>query len=143
MKIIAVEKKGLLSDFRDWGISTEYAEFFISKCEDDGKSVALRSFVFNDTIQLDNPIQWLSACAAFWCRAYRETESGLEQIEALSAIRALYFAAGFLGASPVVAMIRAWWSNSYELHRMTAPNISLAQPGGFRSTLLNTSFLQH
>lgn len=46
--------------------------------------------------------------------------TGWQQIEALSAIRAIYFAAGFLGASPVVAIIRSWWSVSYELHLLSS-----------------------
>jgi hypothetical protein len=143
MKTIAVEKKGLLADFRDWGISAEYADYFIGKCDDDGASVALRTFIFNDTIQLHDSIQWLSACAAFWCRAYREAENKVAQIEALSAIRSLYFAAGFVSASPVVALIRSWWSNTFELHQLTAPNKSQSPKSGFRSALLNSSFLHH
>lgn len=143
MKTIAVEKKALLADFRDWGISAEYADYFIGKCDDDGESVALRTFIFNDTIQLHDSIQWLSACAAFWCRAYREAENKVAQIEALSAIRSLYFAAGFVSASPVVALIRSWWSNTYELHQLPAPNKSQSQKSSFRSALLNSSFLHH
>ncbi len=141
MQVIAVDKKGLLSDFQTWGVDVDYADFFISKCDDNGSSVALRGFIFNDTIELDNQVQLLSACAAFWCRAYREAENKVAQVEALSAIRALYFSAGLLGASPVVAMLRTWWSNTYELHQLTAPNQSV--PVVFRSAILNSSFLRH
>lgn len=140
MNIITVEKKGLLADFRDWGVSNEYAEFFISKCDDQGTTVALKSFVFNDTIHLDDKIQWLLASAAFWCRAFREAESHTQQTEALSAIRAIYFSAGFLGASPVVALIRSWWSVSYELHLTASPNQSQMQVKPFRSSFLNSLF---
>ncbi|MBD9643626.1 hypothetical protein IB231_08315 [Pantoea sp. PNT02] len=145
MKVISVDKKGLQSDFADWGVSSEYADFFIRKCDDRGHSVALSSFVFNDTMHLDNAFQWLSANAAFWCRAYREAEDTIEQVEALSAIRTLYFAAGFMGVSPVVALIRSWWSKTYELHSLPAPNHSQqnSRPTGFLSSLLNSSFLKH
>jgi len=143
MQVIAVDKKELLSDFRDWGVSNEYADFFVSKCVDDGKTVSFRSFVFNDTIQMHDSIQLMAACAAFWCRVYREAETQLAQVEALSAIRSLYFAAGFVSASPVVALIRSWWSNTYELHQLQAPNQSQSQSFGFRSVFLNNSFLHH
>jgi len=143
MNIITVEKKGLLADFRDWGVSPDYAEFFISKCDDLGATVALKQFVFNDTVHLDDKIQWLLASTAFWCRAFREAESNTQQTEAISAIRMLYFTSGFLGASPVVAMIRAWWSTSYELHSLTAPNESQKRFRPFRSTLLNTLLTKH
>lgn len=143
MEVIAVEKKGLLSDFRDWGVSSEYADFFVSKCDDNGKTVSLRTFIFNDTIQLRDSTQFLTACSAFWCRAYREAETRVGQVEALSAIRSLYFAAGFISASPVLVLITEWWNSTYELHQMPAPNQSQAQPTGFRSALLNSSFLHH
>lgn len=69
MNIITVEKKGLLEDFRDWGVKPDYAEFFLSKCDTEGGTVALKQFVFNDTIHLDDKIQWLLVSSAFWCRA--------------------------------------------------------------------------
>ncbi|WP_058959502.1 hypothetical protein [Type-E symbiont of Plautia stali] len=143
MQVIAVDKKGLLSDFRDWGVSNEYADFFVSKCDDNGETIAFRTFIFNDTIQLHDSIQWMAACAAFWCRAYREAKTNVAQVEALSAIRSLYFAAGFISASPVVAMLRSWWSGTYEIHQLPAPNQSQSQSVGFRSAILNTSFLHH
>lgn len=138
MNIITVEKKGLLEDFRDWGVNPDYAEFFISKCDAEGSTVALRSFVFNDTIHLDDKIQWLLVSSAFWCRAFREAETHTQQTEAVSAIRAIYFAAGFLGASPVVALIRSWWSVSYELHLLSSPNQSQMQMKSFHSSILNS-----
>jgi len=75
MNIITVEKKGLLEDFRNWGVNPDYAEFFLSKCDTEGGSVALKQFVFNDTIHLDDKIQWLLVSSAFWCRAFREAET--------------------------------------------------------------------
>jgi len=143
MNIITVEKKGLMEDFRDWGVTPEYAEFFISKCDDQGVTVALKQFVFNDTVHLDDKTQWLLASTAFWCRAFREAECYTQQTEAISAIRTLYFASGFLGESPVVEMIRAWWSNSYELHLLTAPNESQMRHRPFRSAILNTLLTKH
>ncbi|EOE0697659.1 TPA: hypothetical protein MFA45_001405 [Klebsiella pneumoniae] len=143
MKIIAVEKKGLLADFRDWGVSKEYADLFVSKCEGSGEAVALRSFTFNDTIQQCDLVQWLSACTAFWCRAYREAESNTAQVEALSSIRSLYFLAAFMGASSVVVMIDHWWRSTYELHHLSAPNQSQSKPPSFRSALLKAPFLHH
>ncbi|WP_331842824.1 hypothetical protein [Pantoea agglomerans] len=140
MNIITVEKKGLLEDFRDWGVNPNYAEFFLSKCDTEGSTVALKQFVFNDTIQLDDKIQWLLVSSAFWCRAFREAETQTQHTEALSAIRAIYFAAGFLGASPVVALIRSWWSVSYELHLLSSPNQSQMQVKPFRSSILNSLF---
>jgi len=140
MNIITVEKKGLLEDFRDWGINPDYAEFFLSKCDVEGNTIALKQFVFNDTIHLDDKIQWLLLNSAFWCRAFRESETHIQQTEALSAIRAIYFVAGFLGASPVVALIRSWWSASYELHLLSSPNQSQMQMKSFRSSILNSLF---
>lgn len=140
MNIITVKKKGLLKDFLNWGVNADYAEFFISKCDAEGSTVALKQFVFNDTIHLDDKIQWLLVSSAFWCRAFREAETHTQQTEALSAIRAIYFAAGFLGASPVVALIRSWWSVSYELHLLASPNQSQMQMKSFRSSILNSLF---
>lgn len=140
MNIITVEKKGLLEDFRDWGVNPDYAEFFLSKCDTEGSTVALKQFVFNDTIHLDDKIQWLLVSSAFWCRAFREAETHAQQTEALSAIRAIYFAAGFLGVSPVVALIRSWWSASYELHSLSSPNQSQMYVKPFRSSILNSLF---
>lgn len=140
MNIITVEKKGLLKDFRDWGVHPDYAGFFLSKCDTEGSTVALKQFVFNDTIHLDDKMQWLLVSSAFWCRAYREAETHTQQTEALSAIRAIYFAAGFLGASPVVALIRSWWSGSYELHSLSSPNQSQMHVKLFRSSILNSLF---
>lgn len=143
MKTIAVEKPGLLADFNDWGVSREYADFFISKCDDRGDMVSLKSFVFNDTLHLDDKCQWLLASASFWCRAFREAECSTHQTESLSAIRTLYYVAGFLGASPVVALIRSWWSNTYELHLLASPNHSQVQVRSFRSSFLNSSLFKH
>jgi len=140
MNIITVAKKGLLEDFRDWGVNPDYAEFFLSKCDTEGGTVALKQFVFNDTIHLDDKIQWLLVSSAFWCRAVREAETHTQLTEALSAIRAIYFAAGFLGASPVVALIRSWWSVSYELHLLSSPNQSQMQVKPFRSSILSSLF---
>lgn len=140
MKIITVEKTGLQEDFDTWGVSAEYAEFFLSKCAISGRYVSLRPFSFNDTEHLDDQHQWLAASAAFWCRVYREAETVIEQVEAISAIRALYYVAGLLGQGAITTAITTWWNLSFELHQLPAVNRSQqagSSPlsGIFRNTL--------
>ncbi len=124
MKVISVEKTGLLNDFAIWNVSASYVDLFMKKCDVKGQRVSLKPFVFNDTMHLNDPRQLLSAQAAYWIRAYREAESHTEQVEALASIRALYFAAAALGVSPVTFALAAWWKSSYELHGLAAVNYS-------------------
>jgi|GEM_PF-515904 len=128
MKIIAVDKAGLMEELSAWGVNSEYLEFFLSKCADDGRTVSLRPFVFNDTIHLDDPRQWLASNVAFWCRVYREAQLQVEQIEALSGIRAIYYVAGMMGQGVITTAINAWWGLSFELHQLPAVNRSLGRP---------------
>ncbi|MFK8259663.1 hypothetical protein ACFL9S_17980 [Erwinia sp. AnSW2-5] len=138
MKIITVEKSGLAKELGAWGVSTKYASFFISKCPDSGKSISLPPFAFNDTMHLDDPRQWLAANCAFWCQVYREAKLVIEQIESLSAIRALYYVAAMQGQSVITTSISSWWRNSYELHKLPALNRSMADPSRcFASSFLN------
>lgn len=124
MKVITVEKAGLLNDFTVWNVSASYADLFMKKCDVKGQRVALRPFFFNDTMHLTDPRQLLSSQAAYWIRAYREAEGHTEQVEALASVRALYYTAGALGVSPVTFAIAAWWNSAYELHGLPALNHS-------------------
>ncbi|MEX3187869.1 MULTISPECIES: hypothetical protein [Serratia] len=132
MKIIMVEKQGLMDDWAAWGVAPNYARFFLAKCQEVDGHVALEPFVFNDSMHLTNPQQWFAANAAFWCRAYREACTAEEQAETLASIRALFYVAGMLGQGSIIALIRQWWSITYELHRLPAPNISPADTLIFR-----------
>lgn len=127
MKVITVEKSGLLEDFADWNVSKSYADLFMKKCAVTGQRVALKPFFFNDTMHLTDPRQLLSIQAAYWIRAYREACSKLEQAESLAAVRAIYYAAGALGVSHVTFGITAWWKNTFELHDLPALNYSHAK----------------
>lgn len=122
MKIITVEKAGLMHEMQVWGVQPAYAEFFLSKCADDGCSISLRPVIFNDTIDMNNKRQWLAVSVAFWCQAYREAETSLEQAEMLGAIRASYYLAALLGTGDIVTSIAAWWAQVYELHQLPALN---------------------
>lgn len=124
MKIITVQKEGLIAELRSWGIADHYVGFFISKCDGDGRTVSLRPFAINETPQLNESAQWLRCCVGFWATAYRETEQKIEQIEAISAIRGLYYVAGLAGLESVARTIWIWWSSTYELHRLPSPNYS-------------------
>lgn len=122
MKVISVEKQGLLADMQAWGVSPNYVHKFLTKNNDTGQHVELTAFQFNDTAHLNNPQQWLSAYAAFWCRVYREAEAVADQAQALGAIQSLNVVAGMLGQSAVVIMIHRWWEMSLPLHALPAPN---------------------
>lgn len=139
MKIITVQKEGLIAEMGNWGVTHQYAEFFISKCADDGQTLSLRPFAFNGTMYLNASGQWLRCCAAFWIMAYREAGQKIEQVEAISAIRALYYVAGMMGQGAVTAAIRIWWDNTYALHRLPAFNRSQASV----NQQSDSSFLRH
>lgn len=139
MKIITVDEKGLMESFAIFGVKYNYSRFFLGKCHVTGGRVALTPFMFNDTVHLDNPHQWFAANAAFWIRAYRESETLVEQVETMASIRALYFLSGSLGQGQIHEMIRTWFNQSKEVHRIGALNMSpLAplhkEPGAGRST---------
>lgn len=124
MKIITVQKDGLIEELASWGVAHQYAEFFVSKCADDGQAVSLRPFAFNDTPHLNAPEQWLRCSAAFWARVYRDACQQIEQVEAISAIRGLYYVAGMMGQGSVAQTIWIWWERTYELHRLPTLNRS-------------------
>lgn len=124
MKIITVQKEGLIAEMGNWGVTHQYAEFFIAKCADDGHAVSLRPFAFNDTPHLNAPEQWLRCSAAFWAMAYRDACQQIEQVEAISAIRCLYYVAGMMGQGSVAKTIWVWWERTYELHRLPTLNRS-------------------
>lgn len=124
MKVIKVGKTGLMADFQIWAVQPEYVELFLSKCKDKGNEIELPSFFFNDTVDVTNPHQWLTASAALWCRIYREAETVLEQAEALGGVRAVYFLAGSLGHGAITTAISAWWNMAFELHQLPAVNYS-------------------
>lgn len=124
MKIITVQKDGLIAELGSWGVAQQYAKFFISKCADDGHAVSLRPFAFNDTPHLNAPDQWLRCSAAFWASAYRDACQQIEQMEAISAIRGLYYLAGMMGQGSVAKTIWVWWERTYELHRLPTLNRS-------------------
>lgn len=126
MKIIMVEKQGLLEDFTAWGVAPNYARFFLSKCQEVDGHIALEPFVFNDTMHLTCPRQWFAAHTAFWCRAYREAESSTAQAEMLSAIRTLFFIAGMLGQGSITTQILQWWDATFEIHQLPWINHAVA-----------------
>jgi hypothetical protein len=122
MKIIAVEREGLLADLQAWGVAPNYVHKFLAKNVDNGQTVELTAFQFNDTQHLNNPHQWLAAYAAFWCRVYREAEAAADQAQALGAIQALNVAAGMLGQSAFVVLVHRWWEMAFPLHQLPALN---------------------
>ncbi|GAA3594345.1 hypothetical protein GCM10023078_22270 [Gibbsiella greigii] len=124
MKIIAVQKEGLLSDFNAWGVKPSYARFFLEKCEETNGLISLAHELANDSHHLTNPYQWFAANVAFWCRVYREAQSPAGQVEALAGIRAIYYIAGSLGLEVTTRMIALWWKSAQPLHGLTAPNQS-------------------
>ena len=132
MKPISVEKAGLVDDFAAWGVAPNYARFFLAKCREESGRIMLEPFVFNDSIHMTSRYQWFAANAAFWCRAYREAGTAEEQAETLASIRALFYVAGMLGQGSITALILQWWSVTYELHRLPAPNASQADTLIFR-----------
>ena len=128
MKIITVDEIGLIESFAAFGVKFNYSRLFLSKCHVSKGRVALTSFMFNDTVHLDNPHQWFAANAAFWVRAYRESETVIEQVETMASIRALYFLSGSLGQGQIHEMIRTWFNQSKEVHRIGALNMSPLAP---------------
>ena len=143
MDVITVEKSGLLNDFTIWNVSASYAELFMRKCDIKGERVSLRPFFFNDTMHLTDARQLLSMQAAYWIRAYRETESYTAQVEALASIRALYYAAGALGISPVSFAIAVWWKNTYGLHGLPALNYSQSDARNRRIAAHPEALIKH
>ena len=113
------------------GRSAKLCPFFLAKCQEVDGLVALEPFVFNDSMHLTSPYQWFASNAAFWCRAYREAGTAEEQAETLASIRALFYG-GMLGQGSITALILQWWSATYELHRLPAPNVSPADTLIFR-----------
>lgn len=128
MKIITVDEKGLMESFATFGVKYNYSRFFLGKCHVTDGRVALTPFMFNDTVHLDNQHQWFAANAAFWVRAYRESETLADQVETMASIRALYFLSGSLGQGQIHEMIRTWFNQSKEVHRIGAMNISPLAP---------------
>ncbi|WP_227724424.1 hypothetical protein [Yersinia proxima] len=126
MKAISVDRNGLLDDFSHWGVAHNYAQFFLGKCRSVENRVELQPLMFNDTMHLTNPHQWLAANAAFWSRAYREAESKSDQIEALASIRAIFYISSALGLGVVTWSINNWWSRTIEIHGLTQINHSCA-----------------
>ncbi|WP_454843499.1 hypothetical protein [Rahnella aceris] len=128
MKIITVDEIGLIESFAAFGVKFNYSRLFLSKCHVSKGRVALTPFMFNDTVHLDNPHQWFAANAAFWVRAYRESETLVEQVETMASIRALYFLSGSLGQGHAHALISTWFDTTKELHGMGALNLSPLAP---------------
>ncbi|WP_145496182.1 hypothetical protein [Yersinia massiliensis] len=126
MKEISVDRNGLLDDFGHWGVANNYAQFFLGKCRLVENRVELQPLMFNDTMHLTNPHQWLAANAAFWCRAYREAESKSDQIEALASIRTIFYISGALGLGVVTWNINNWWVKTIEIHGLVQINYSCA-----------------
>ncbi|MGQ6163745.1 hypothetical protein ACUNG5_11840 [Serratia sp. IR-2025] len=124
MKTITVQKEGLLSDFNAWGVKPSYARFFLDKCEETNGRISLGHELVNDSYHLTNPYQWFAANVAFWCRVYREAQVPAGQMEALAAIRAIYYIAGSLGLEVTTRMIALWWKSAQLLHGLPAPNQS-------------------
>ncbi|WP_279026861.1 hypothetical protein [Gibbsiella quercinecans] len=124
MKTIAVQKEGLLSDFNAWGVKSSYVRFFLEKCKETNGLISLAHELVNDSHHLTNPYQWFGANAAFWCRACREAQTPAGQLEALAAIRAIYYIAGSLGLGVITRMIALWWKNAQPLHGLPALNQS-------------------
>lgn len=128
MKIITVDEIGLIESFAAFGVKFNYSRLFLSKCHVSKGRVALTPFMFNDTVHLNNLYQWFAANAAFWVRAYRESETLVEQVETMASIRALYFLAGSLGQGHAHALISTWFDTTKELHGMGALNLSPLAP---------------
>lgn len=143
MKIITVNRVGLIAEMNNWGVRHEYVEFFLSKCAIADKCVSLRPFLFNDTVHLDDKHQWLAASAALWCRVYREAEFIVAQVEAISAIRSIYYLAGLLGQGSITTAITAWWNLTHELHQLPAVNRSAASPYPFNEDILKRPRVTH
>ncbi|HDU5188577.1 hypothetical protein ACU6ZO_08860 [Klebsiella aerogenes] len=122
MSIISVDAKELGRELAAWGVPHNYAILFLEKCTVKNNRVALHPFFFNDTEHMTRKRHWLAVNAAYWCCAYREAESQLQQVEALASIRSMYYIAGSLGAGEIKALIQEWWRNTYELHKVPAPS---------------------
>lgn len=122
MSIISVDRKILAIELSAWRVPFEYEEAFFDKSIVANGRVSLHPFFFNDTEHLTNQRHWLALNAAYWCCAYREAESQLQQVEALASIRSMYYIAGSLGAGEIKALIQEWWRNTYELHKVPAPS---------------------
>lgn len=122
MTVISVDSKMLAQELAAWAVPHNYAMAFVAKSIVKGDRIGLHSFFFNDTEHLTNSRHWLAINAAFWCCAYREAESKESQIEAIAGIRAIFYTAGALGAGEIKALIQEWWRNTFELHRIPAPN---------------------
>ncbi len=122
MSIISVDRKILAKELSAWRVPFEYEEAFFDKSIVANGRVSLHPFFFNDTEHLTNQRHWLALNAAYWCCAYREAESQLQQVEALASIRSMYYIAGSLGAGEIKALIQEWWRNTYELHKVPAPS---------------------
>jgi len=131
MTIISVDSKTLGQELAAWGVPHNYAMAFVAKSVVKGDRIGLHSFFFNDTEHLTNQRHWLAINAAFWCCVYREAESKEAQIEAIAGIRAIFYAAGGLGAGEIKALIQEWWRNTFELHRIPAPNYTAVTKAAF------------
>ena len=126
MTVISVDSITLAQELIAWGVPRNYSLAFASKSIIKNGRIGLHSFFFNDTEHLNNQRHWLAINAAFWCCVYREAESKEAQIEAIAGIRAIFYAAGGLGAGEIKALIQEWWRNTYELHKIPAPSYSAA-----------------
>ncbi|HIF6923368.1 TPA: hypothetical protein ACX39Q_001881 [Klebsiella pneumoniae] len=124
MSVISVDGSRLDKEMAAWGVQRNYVRAFVTKSTVQNDRVALHPFFFNDTEHLTSPRHWLAINAAFWCCAYREAENRESQIEALAGIRAIFYAAGALGAGEIKTLIQEWWRHTYELHQVPAPNYS-------------------
>lgn len=122
MSVISVERNNLAKELAAWRVPFEYEEAFFDKSIVANGRIGLHPFFFNDTEHLTNQRHWLALNAAFWCCVYREAGSKESQIEAVAGIRAVFYTAGALGAGEIKALIQEWWRNTFELHRMPAPN---------------------
>ncbi|QCT18502.1 hypothetical protein FEM41_02025 [Jejubacter calystegiae] len=131
MSVFSVSKSGLISDLRDWGVPDEYAAAFLGKMINRGNGVAVPPFFFNDTDHLTNNRHWVAACAAFWCRVYREATSEVDMARALGAISATYYTAGALGQGELSAMISHWWRITFDLHQLPAPSYTAPNTPSF------------
>ncbi|WP_370558908.1 hypothetical protein NMD70_15610 [Edwardsiella tarda] len=122
MKTITVDITGFNHDLITWGVPANYARLFMMKCRIGNGRAALSSLMFNDTEHMTNQRNWLAACAAFWCRAYREAETLGDQAQALGGIQSINQVAGMLGCGEIVSMIHTWWGNTVELHQLPSLN---------------------
>ncbi|WP_270494319.1 hypothetical protein [Citrobacter gillenii] len=126
MTIISIDKELLQQAAYDWGVPDGYVSVFCRQCVERAGRVLI-PFVFNAHEHQDNQRHWLAFNAAMWCCVYREAQTKQGQGEALGCIRALFYVAQTLGEGEIKKLLWEWWSQTYELHRVPAPDFSAVQ----------------